>query len=109
MRQGWVALCNLVSYSFPMIKSFVHKGLEQFFTTGSVAGIQPMHAKRLRLILAQLDKRRERFRTWIPSLHLHVLKGKRKGIWAVTVQASWRVTFRFVEGDAEVVNYEDYH
>ena len=45
----------------------------------------------------------------IPSLHLHVLKGKRKGIWAVTVQASWRITFRFVEGDAEVVNYEDYH
>ena len=41
-----------------MIKSFAHKGLEQFFTTGSVAGIQPVHAKRLRLILAQLDKAR---------------------------------------------------
>ena len=40
---------------------------------------------------------------------LHELKGSRKGIWSVTVQANWRVTFRFVDGDAEVVNYEDYH
>lgn len=44
-----------------------------------------------------------------PSLNLHKLKGKRKGSWAVTVQANWRVTFRFANGNAEVVNYEDYH
>jgi hypothetical protein len=23
--------------------------------------------------------------------------------------ANWRITFRFTESDAEVVNYEDYH
>ncbi len=45
----------------------------------------------------------------IPTLALHQLKGKRKGIWAVTVQSNWRITFRFIEGDAEIVNYEDYH
>lgn len=45
----------------------------------------------------------------IPTLHLHELKGSRKGSWSVTVQANWRVTFRLVDGDAEVVNYEDYH
>jgi proteic killer suppression protein len=39
-----------------MIKSFVHKGLEIFFTTGRTSGIQPAHAKRLRLILAQLNQ-----------------------------------------------------
>ncbi|MCP4696155.1 MAG: peptidase, partial [Gammaproteobacteria bacterium] len=27
----------------------------------------------------------------------------------VTVQANWRVTFRFAEKDVEIVNYEDYH
>ena len=37
-----------------MIQGFRHKGLEQFFLTGSRAGIQPRHAKRLRLILARL-------------------------------------------------------
>jgi proteic killer suppression protein len=41
-----------------MIKTFTHKGLEQFFLTGTKAGIQAMHAKRLRLILAMLDQAR---------------------------------------------------
>jgi toxin HigB-1 len=45
----------------------------------------------------------------IPSLALHELKGNRKYTWAVTVQANWRITFRFENGDAEIVDYEDYH
>ncbi len=79
------------------------------FTTGSTAGIQAMHAKRLRLILAQLNQTRSIDDMNIPTFRLHPLKGNRKGIWAVTVQANWRITFRFIEGNAEVVNYEDYH
>ena len=92
-----------------MIKSFAHKGLEKYFLAGNAAGLQAIHAKKLRLILAQLDKAKTIDDMDIPSLHLHGLKGPRKGIWSVTVQANWRVTFRFVDGDAEVVNYEDYH
>ena len=92
-----------------MIKSFVHKGLEQFFLTGSKAGIQPRHAARLRLILAQLHQARTLEDMSIPTLRLHELKGNRKGTWSVTVQANWRITFRFEVGDAEVVDYEDYH
>jgi proteic killer suppression protein len=42
-------------------------------------------------------------------LRLHELKGNRKGTWSVTVQANWRVTFRFTDGAAEDVDYEDYH
>lgn len=92
-----------------MIKSFAHKGLEKYFLAGNAAGIQVIHAKKLRLILAQLDKAKTIDDMDIPTLHLHELKGSRKGIWSVTVQANWRVTFRLVNGDAEVVNYEDYH
>lgn len=92
-----------------MIKSFAHKGLEQFFLTGSKAGIQPRHATRLRLILAQLHQARSVEDMKIPTLRLHELKGNRKDTWSVTVQANWRVTFRFIEGEAEVVDYEDYH
>ncbi len=44
-----------------------------------------------------------------PALRLHALKGDRKGQWAVTVQANWRVTFRFDGGDAHIVDYLDYH
>jgi proteic killer suppression protein len=38
-----------------MIKSFQRKGLEKFFLTGEMKGIQANHAKRLRLILGILD------------------------------------------------------
>lgn len=44
----------------------------------------------------------------LPGLRLHELKGNRSGVWSVTVSGNWRVTFRFVNGDAEVVDYEDY-
>lgn len=40
---------------------------------------------------------------------MHELKGERRSTWAVTVQANWRFTFRFENGDAEIVDYEDYH
>ena len=92
-----------------MIKSFAHKGLERFFLEGSKAGIQPRHAVRIRLILAQLQQARTIKDMNIPTLRLHELKGNRQGIWSVTVQANWRVTFRFTNGDVEDVIYEDYH
>lgn len=92
-----------------MIVSFAHKGLEQFYLTGSVAGIQAIHAKRLRLILTILDAAITVKDIDAPTLKLHRLKGDRKDLWAVTVQANWRVTFRFEAGNAEIVNYEDYH
>ena len=92
-----------------MIKSFARKGLKKFFLTGNKAGIQPRHASRIRLILAQLNQARFIEDMNIPTLKLHELKGEKKEIWSVTVQENWRITFRFKDGHAEVVNYEDYH
>lgn len=92
-----------------MIKSFAHKGLSRFFETGSTAGIQAIHAPRLRLILSMLDQANRIDDMDAPGLRLHPLKGKLKGLWAVTVQANWRVTFRFESGDASIVDYQDYH
>lgn len=68
-----------------------------------------MHAGRLRLILTLLDAAVVATDMDAPGLRLHRLKGKKKDIWAVTVQANWRVTFRFEGGNADIVNYEDYH
>jgi proteic killer suppression protein len=92
-----------------MIASFAHKGLERFYQAGATSGIQAIHAKRLRLILTLLDAAVVIKDMDAPGLRLHKLKGEKKDIWAVTVQANWRVTFRFAGGNAEVVNYEDYH
>lgn len=92
-----------------MIKSFIHKGLERFYATGSTVGIQAKHAAKLRLILTNLDQSANANDMDLPGLRLHPLKGARRGIWAVSVSGNWRVTFRFRGTDVEIVNYEDYH
>lgn len=45
----------------------------------------------------------------LPGFRLHALKGERRGYWAVTVRANWRVVFLFADGDALDVDYVDYH
>ena len=92
-----------------MIRSFKHKGLARLFKSGSTAGIQAAHVKRLRLILGRLNAASGAKDMDLPGLRLHELSGNRSGIWSVTVSGNWRVTFRFEDGDAEIVNYEDYH
>jgi toxin HigB-1 len=92
-----------------MIRSFKHKGLRRFFETGSTAGIQAAHAKKLRLILGRLHAAMRPQDMALPGLRLHELAGSRAGTWAVNVSGNWRITFRFAGNDAEDVNYEDYH
>ncbi|MGR3178514.1 MAG: type II toxin-antitoxin system RelE/ParE family toxin [Candidatus Anammoxibacter sp.] len=92
-----------------MIKSFKHKGLKRFYDTGSVSGIQPSQKKRLRLLLIALDTSTCIGDMDIPGFNLHPLKGKRKGLYAISVSANWRITFIFEDGNAYIVNYEDYH
>jgi len=92
-----------------MITSFIHKGLERFYKTGKTSGIQAKHANKLRLILTNLDQAESPQDMDLPGLRLHELKGNRKEIWSVFVSGNWRVTFRFIDRDADIVNYEDYH
>lgn len=92
-----------------MIVSFRHKGLEAFYLTGSKAGIQPVHAIRLRELLTALNVARSAQDMGRPSWRAHSLSGDRAGFHAVTVQANWRMTFRFVGEDVELVDYLDYH
>jgi len=88
-----------------MIKSFKHKGLENFYASGSTKGIQAKHAKKLRMQLAALDTAYHIEDLDIPGYRLHQLKG----LWPITVNANWRLTFEFTDGNVYIVNYEDYH
>lgn len=92
-----------------MIKSFRHKGLERFFEAGSVAGIQPQHMKRLRMLLTALDTAQDINDMDVPGFRLHELKGKDRGRWSVWVNGNWRVTFEYRHGHAYILDYEDYH
>ncbi len=92
-----------------MIKSFKHKGLAEFFASGKTRGIQAAHASKLRMQLAALDTAAVIEDMDIPGYRLHPLKGSRKGIWSISVNGNWRIAFEFQDGNAYIVNYEDYH
>jgi len=92
-----------------MIRSFKHGGLEKFYKTGSKAGIQPAHAKKLEEQLTLLDNATSPENMNVAGWGFHPLKGKLAGHFAVSVNGNWRLTFRFVDTDAEVVDYRDYH
>lgn len=92
-----------------MIKSFRHKGLEKLYRTGSTAGVNPQHAKKLKRQLARLEAAEGPQDMNIPGWRLHPLKGSQFGHWSVTVSGNWRMTFAFEDGDAILVDYRDYH
>jgi toxin HigB-1 len=91
------------------IRSFQHKGLRQFFETGSLAGIQPSHAARLGRQLRALDAAAQPEDLAIPGWRLHALKGDLKDHWSIAVNGNWRLTFCFVGTDVVLVDYQDYH
>ena len=92
-----------------MIQSFRHRGLKRFFESGDVSGIQPNHGKRLRMLLAALDTAHTIDDMNVPGFRLHPLKGKDRGRWSAWVDGNWRLTFVFRNGQAYVLDYEDYH
>jgi toxin HigB-1 len=92
-----------------VIKSFRHKGIEQFFKDGSKAGIQPKHAEKLRKQLFALVNAKQAEDMGAPGWRLHRLRGDLAGHWSVEVSGNWRLTFTFEGDDAMLVDYQDYH
>jgi proteic killer suppression protein len=45
----------------------------------------------------------------LPGWRLHPLKGVLAGFWSVTVNANWRIIFRFEKDDVTELDYVDYH
>ncbi|EKE04522.1 MAG: Plasmid maintenance system killer protein [uncultured bacterium] len=98
-----------IMYYINMIKSFKHKGLKKFFEQGSIAGINPEHEQRLRRMLAYLDRAKYPEDMNLPGYKLHPLKGDKKDLWSVIVNGNWRLTYKFENGDAFILDYQDYH
>ena len=80
-----------------------------FASTWERAGVQPHHAKRLRMLLVALDTAKSIDDMDIPGFRLHPLKAEERGRWSVWVNGNWRVTFEFKDGHALVLDYEDDH
>lgn len=92
-----------------MIKNFLHKGLKNFYLTGSAASINPTHQKRLRLVLARLEAVHKPEDMNLPGFDFHKLTGDMKEYYSVSVNKNWRLIFKFDGADVYDVNYLDYH
>lgn len=92
-----------------MIKSFKHKGLERLWSLGDERAFNSQDVKRIANRLEFIHRARSVEEINLPGFRLHALKGDRKGVYSITVRANYRITFEFRDGDAYILNYEDYH
>ncbi len=63
-----------------MIKTFNHKGLKKFFEQGPIAGINPDHESKLKVILACIDRAKYIKDINLPGYRLHQLKVDKKDL-----------------------------
>jgi proteic killer suppression protein len=92
-----------------MIQSIRHRGLRRLYEDDDPRGAAAEHVVKLRDIWVRLDASGSVADMGVAGFRLHPLKGDRRGFWAITVRANWRVIFRFEDGDALDVDYVDYH
>ena len=92
-----------------VIASFKRKGLKRLFERGDHSLIRADLLRRVENILATLDAAESPQALDLPGYRLHPLKGERKGFWAVTVRANWKIVFRFAGDKAFDVEFTDYH
>ena len=99
--------CVVTCYTIRMIKSFKHKGLENFFLKGSKKGISPSHEARLRRILFKLDTARTLEDLNIPGFRLHQYSNSKT--LSIDVSGNYRILFEFENGHVFIVDYLDPH
>jgi proteic killer suppression protein len=92
-----------------VIKTFVHKGLKDFFYKGTKKGINSNHAEKLGDILDRLNAAAEIIDMNYPGSNLHILEPKKNEIYAIDVSGAWRITFRIEDGNAYIIDYKNYH
>lgn len=93
-----------------MIKSFKDGALKRLWEDGRTKGMDPKSLAKIRRILRDLDAIVDpQELANEQGYRFHEMKGDRKGTYAVTIRANWRITFEW-DGDHVVrVDQEDYH
>jgi toxin HigB-1 len=87
---------------------FQTPGLKKLYERGDRSKIGADLIHKIKNILATLDAADTPQALDLPGYRLHPLQGSRKGFWAVTVRANWRIIFRFENGDVCDVELLDY-
>ena len=92
-----------------MIETIKHNGLRRLYEKNDRSGIRPDRVDKAQKILSALEATDGPGDMVLPLFRFHPLTGNRRGTYAVTIKANWRVTFTFRQGAACDVDLEDYH
>ena len=91
-----------------MIKSIRHKHLQALWETGRSRIDARMHGRLLRRLDA-LDAATTPEDMNLPGFDFHQLGGFNPPRYTVHINGPWCVTFEFENGDAYIVDFEQYH
>lgn len=91
-----------------MIKSFASKPLKALWETGKSKIDARLHKRILRR-LDVLDTAIEADDMNLPGFDFHSLRGHTPTRYTVHVNGPWCITFEFRDGDAYVLDFEQYH
>ena len=91
-----------------MIKSIRHKHLKSLWETGKSRINAQLHM-RILLRLDALDAASKPEDMNLPGFDFHHLKGFTPLRYTVHVNGPWCLTFEFENGDAYIVDFEQYH
>ena len=92
-----------------MIRSFTDGALKRLWEEGKTKRIDPRSLPKIKRILSKLNAISHPEEMRLPGFHFHALKGDRKGRFAVTVRANWRIAFEWDGTHVIRVAMEDYH
>ncbi len=91
-----------------MIRSFRHKGLAQLFLKNYSKGISADLLARCRSRLTAIHQALVLEELNLLGFDFHRLRGKRKR-YTVHVNGPWCITFEWIDGEARLVDLEQYH
>jgi proteic killer suppression protein len=91
-----------------VIRGFGNKDLQRLYLTGNAKGIMPAHVKRIQARLERLDISNSPDEL-PPEWKCHPLHGDWEGYYAISINAQWRLVFRFEDGEFCDVDYVQYH
>ncbi len=91
-----------------MIKSFINKPLKALWETGTSKIDARMHPRILRRLDA-LDAATVPEDMNLLGFDFHRLKGHNSTRYTVHVNGPWCITFKFRDGDAYILDFEQYH
>ncbi len=92
-----------------MIKTFKHKGLVELWEAGRSAKIDAKLQRKILRVLDALDAALSVQDLNNPGFDFHALKGFDPTRYTIHVNGPWCITFEFDNGEANRIDFEQYH